>query len=68
MAGETFSVKMPEVVKVNLVGRLQPWVSGKDVILELLRRLTVKGGTVPLASTARSWARMRSTTAGFGSS
>jgi aconitate hydratase len=45
MAGESFSVKMPEVVRVNLVGRLQPWVSGKDVILELLRRLTVKGGT-----------------------
>jgi len=45
MAGEPFYVKMPQVVRVNLVGRLQPWVSGKDVILELLRRLTVKGGT-----------------------
>lgn len=45
MAGEPFSVKMPEVVRVNLVGKLRPWVSGKDVILELLRRLTVKGGT-----------------------
>lgn len=45
MAGEPFYVKMPRVVKVNLVGRLNPWVSGKDVILELLRRLTVKGGT-----------------------
>ena len=45
MAGEPFYVKMPEIVKVNLVGRLQPWVSSKDVILELLRRLTVKGGT-----------------------
>lgn len=45
MAGEPFYVRMPQVVKVNLVGRLNPWVSGKDVILELLRRLTVKGGT-----------------------
>ncbi len=45
MAGEPFSVKMPQIVKVTLTGRLAPWVSGKDVILELLRRLTVKGGT-----------------------
>ena len=45
MAGEPFYVKMPQVVKVNLVGTLHAWVSGKDVILELLRRLTVKGGT-----------------------
>ena len=32
------------MVKINLTGRLQPWVSAKDVILEVLRRLTVKGG------------------------
>lgn len=44
MAGEPFFLKMPEVVRVNLFGRLGPWVSAKDVILELLRRLTVKGG------------------------
>lgn len=44
MAGEPFYVKMPKVVRVNLVGRFQPWVSAKDVILELLRRLTVRGG------------------------
>jgi aconitate hydratase len=44
MAGEPFYVKMPKVLRVNLVGRLGPWVSAKDVILELLRRLTVKGG------------------------
>src|SRR5512143_3160747 len=37
MAGEPFAVKMPQIVKVHLVGRLRPWVSGKDVILELLR-------------------------------
>ena len=44
MAGEPFSVPMPAVVRVNLVGRLPPWVAAKDVILELLRRLSVKGG------------------------
>ena len=44
MAGEPFYVKMPKVVRVNLVDRFPPWVSAKDVILELLRRLTVKGG------------------------
>jgi aconitate hydratase len=44
MAGEPFSLKMPMVVKVNLTGKLQPWVSAKDVILEVLRRETVKGG------------------------
>jgi aconitate hydratase len=44
MAGEPFYVPCPKVVRVNLVGKLPPWVSAKDVILELLRRLTVKGG------------------------
>ena len=44
MAGEPFYVKMPKVVGVNLIGRLSPWVSAKDVILELLLSLTVKGG------------------------
>lgn len=44
MAGEPFYVKMPKIVKVNLTGEFPPWVSAKDVILELLRRLTVKGG------------------------
>ncbi|HEY8344735.1 MAG TPA: aconitase family protein, partial [Bacillota bacterium] len=44
MAGGAFHLTMPQVVKVNLTGRLQPWVSAKDVILELLRRLSVKGG------------------------
>src|SRR5438132_10159708 len=36
---------MPKVVRVHLTGALQPWVTAKDVILELLRRLTVNGGT-----------------------
>ncbi|GAW91304.1 aconitate hydratase [Calderihabitans maritimus] len=44
MAGGAFYLPMPRVVNVRLKGRLQPWVSAKDVILELLRRLTVKGG------------------------
>lgn len=44
MAGEPFSLAMPRVVRVRLTGRRRPWVSAKDIILELLRRLTVKGG------------------------
>lgn len=44
MAGGAFHLPMPKVVGVRLTGRLQPWVAGKDVILEVLRRLTVKGG------------------------
>jgi len=44
MAGAPFYVPMPRVLRVVLSGTLQPWVSAKDVILELLRRLTVKGG------------------------
>ncbi|RUM88983.1 MAG: aconitate hydratase [Thermodesulfatator sp.] len=44
MAGEPFHLNMPEVVGIRLTGQLQPWVSAKDVILELLRRLSVKGG------------------------
>ncbi len=44
MAGRPFYITMPKIVLVRLVGALQPWVSAKDVILELLRRLSVKGG------------------------
>jgi aconitate hydratase len=44
MAGETFTVKCPKVVGVKLTGSLGEWVSAKDVILELLRRVDVKGG------------------------
>jgi aconitate hydratase len=44
MAGGLYHFPRPEVVRVALRGRLRPWVSAKDVILELLRRLTVKGG------------------------
>ncbi len=44
MAGGPFYLTMPKIVLVKLIGELSPWVSAKDVILELLRRLTVKGG------------------------
>ncbi|MFH1060416.1 MAG: aconitate hydratase [Pseudomonadota bacterium] len=44
MAGHPFHLACPAVLGVRLTGRLKPWVGAKDVILELLRRLTVKGG------------------------
>ncbi len=44
LAGEPFWLIMPKIVGVCLKGSLQPWVTAKDVILELLRRLSVKGG------------------------
>jgi aconitate hydratase len=44
MAGRPFFLSMPRVVNINLSGQLQPFVSAKDVILEVLRRLSVKGG------------------------
>jgi aconitate hydratase len=44
MAGMPFYLTGPSVVRVDLTGRLPAWVSAKDVILELLRRLSVKGG------------------------
>ena len=44
MAGEPFFLVMPQVVRIDLKGTYGPGVSAKDVILEVLRRLTVKGG------------------------
>lgn len=44
MGGGTYYITCPKVVKVNLTGKLSPWVAAKDVILEVLRRLSVKGG------------------------
>ena len=44
MAGLPFSLVMPEVIGVEVTGKLPPWVSAKDVILEMLRRYDVKGG------------------------
>ena len=45
LAGEPLALKMPEVWGVQLHGELPAWVSAKDVILEMLRRHSVKGGT-----------------------
>ena len=44
MSGSPLYLKMPKIVGVELTGSLKPWVAAKDVILELLRRHTVKGG------------------------
>ena len=44
MGGGTYYITCPKMVKVNLTGKLRPWVAAKDVILEVLRRLSVKGG------------------------
>ncbi len=44
LAGGPFRVPVPLVTAVHLAGRLSPWVTTKDVILDLLRRLSVKGG------------------------
>ena len=44
MAGFPFELQCPAVVRVVLENELPPWVSAKDVILGMLRRLTVKGG------------------------
>ncbi len=44
MAGEPYHLKYPKIFGVKLTGKLQDWVSGKDVILEMLRRHSVKGG------------------------
>ncbi|WP_444902062.1 aconitate hydratase [Microbulbifer sp. SSSA007] len=43
IAGVPFALKMPKVLGVKLEGELPPWVSAKDIILEVLRRQTVKG-------------------------
>lgn len=44
MAGEPYYITMPQVVNIRLTGKLRPFVAAKDVILEVLRLLTVKGG------------------------
>jgi aconitate hydratase len=44
MAGGPFYLTMPKIVNVKLLGKLSPWVSAKDIILEVLRILSVKGG------------------------
>ena len=44
MGGGAYNINTPKVVKVNLIGKLNKMVASKDIILEVLRKLTVKGG------------------------
>jgi aconitate hydratase len=44
MGGGAYYLEVPKIVGVELVGKLGPWISAKDVILHLLQKLTVKGG------------------------
>ncbi|MCI5191941.1 MAG: aconitate hydratase [Candidatus Electrothrix sp. AU1_5] len=44
MAGKPFYLIMPKIYGIKLIGKLQPWVAARDVLLEVLRQLTVKGG------------------------
>jgi len=44
MGGGPYYMMMPKVCRVVLKGALKPWVTAKDIILEVLRRLSVKGG------------------------
>ncbi len=44
MGGGTYYITMPRMVRINLTGKLSPWVAAKDVILEVLRLMSVKGG------------------------
>jgi len=44
MAGYPYYISMPEVINVRLHNKPAPWISGKDIVLEILRLLTVKGG------------------------
>ncbi len=44
MGGGAYYLMMPKVCKVNLTGKLNEWVAAKDIILEVLRKLSVKGG------------------------
>ncbi len=44
MGGGAYYITCPKVVKVELTGKLRPWVAAKDVILEVLRTMSVKGG------------------------
>lgn len=44
MGGGAYYITMPKMVRVNLTGKLSPWVSAKDIILAVLRVMSVKGG------------------------
>ncbi|HEX2986004.1 MAG TPA: aconitate hydratase [Caproiciproducens sp.] len=54
MGGGTYYITMPKMLRVNLTGKLSPWVSAKDVILEVLRILSVKGGVGKIVEYAGS--------------
>lgn len=43
MAGETLYITMPKIVNIKLVGKLQPFVSAKNIVLDVLRRISIKG-------------------------
>jgi aconitate hydratase len=49
MAKGTYSLTVPKVIGIELTGELRPWASAKDVILHVLRRLSVKGGVGKIA-------------------
>lgn len=44
MGGGEYHINMPKMTKINLTGKLSPWVSAKDVILAVLQQMSVKGG------------------------
>jgi aconitate hydratase len=44
MGGGAYYITCPKIVKVELLGKLSPWVAAKDIILEVLKRMSVKGG------------------------
>ena len=44
MAGISYEIPFPKIVKINLIGVLKPWVSAKDIVLKILQKLSVKGG------------------------
>ena len=44
MDGGAYYISMPKMVRINLTGKLQPWVAAKDIILEVLKIMSVKGG------------------------
>ena len=44
MGGGAYYISMPKMVRINLTGKLQPWVAAKDIILEVLKIMSFKGG------------------------
>lgn len=49
MAQGTYSLIVPKIISIKLLGQLKPWVSAKDIILYVLQKLTVKGGVGKIA-------------------